>query len=469
MGPTSSGAMDHRNVSHVAALTAPRPLLRLISTLVAAYASRRPHADGLLMGCHRMRHVSVIHGSRSANAVSHRSPRFSPGIKQVGKPREQARPTNANGHASRNPGAPCRPCVRRPSRRSPATPPESATVPAAPAPPESEGTSHRDSTFVEFGEGVRPGRSTCNRGDPPCKAMRSATKWLGFNSRCKLKHQPLDLRGAKGPDSRLSKKRIHRMGRRASKDLFIVHTKTTVVDSLVADSLARFLLPASFTIWGYDDWNWLEPRDDPRSWQDELMSQSYVDDPLSPYQDSPPRRRSKPDARALDTILSRTRAVLFLYPSTGILTPGMKDELWSLRRRPHRRTSEAPAPTFVWSMFSNQEREPLPIAGQVWRTVVRVHADEDTPAAACIATIAAAIAGSLLEQRTEYVQQLGENNRGYLSLLYCSPEEELRRAREIHDVVMKHATSTPHDAVTEHAQKLDTLLRSCTLADIDDR
>ena len=258
------------------------------------------------------------------------------------------------------------------------------------------------------------------------------------------------------------------MGRGAPKDIFVIHTKSNELDRRIVDALAEALLPMRFTMWGYSDWDWYESREERPTWQDDLMSQGYID-PERAFEDQPLRRRKQADGDRLDEIFSRTRAVIFLNPSDGFLTDGMKEELWSLRRRLYRRDQSMPKPVLLWCAFEDNDREPIPIEDTPWLANIRLEVQEGSPNEVSVAMITAALSALLLEQRLEYVRELTSEKDGTLSLLFCRPEDEIYRASQILELAQCVANKSPNESLAQHTDILGDFLRRYVAKDLDDR
>jgi len=257
------------------------------------------------------------------------------------------------------------------------------------------------------------------------------------------------------------------MGRGQPKDVFVVHSKREEYDRRTVDSLAGLLLPAGFSVWGYSDWDWFKVRKEPPTWQDDLMSDGYLLDPVRALEDPTPRRPKQVDRDRLDTVLSHSHAVIFLNPSARGLSDGMKEELWSLRRRPYRRDPTMPTPVLLWCAFEGDNCEPYPVEDMVWRANLRLHVRDGLVDPTSLKNILLVLTALLLEQRVEYVQGQSSRAQGLLSLLFCSADQELSRASQVLTSVMGHNGET-YPSLVQHGEALAVLLKRYRAVDLDD-
>lgn len=230
------------------------------------------------------------------------------------------------------------------------------------------------------------------------------------------------------------------------RDLFVVHTKSIRLDQSVVDLLASLLVPSGFSIWGYDDWDWLEKRKKQSSWEGDLSRDGFLLDPSRAIEGNPSIKPRQVDTAKLDELISHSRAVLFLHPSTGELSKGMEDELFSLRRDRRNHYRKAPVPVVFWCNFENNAREPIPLGFgdghkiiSDWKGVISLRLDGDCICDETLPHISVWIAKLLLEQRIAHVAKKkaeeADHDNGYfgfcISDFECEPQEELERARTV--------------------------------------
>jgi hypothetical protein len=235
------------------------------------------------------------------------------------------------------------------------------------------------------------------------------------------------------------------MPRRIWRDLFISHTKSIKLDKSVVDMLAGVLATAGFSIWGYADWDWLEKRKQEPSWQDDLSRDGFLLDPSRAFGGDPPIKPQEVDRDKLDELISHSRAVLFVHPSRGSLSSGMKEELYSLRRDRQRYYRKEPVPVVCWCSFESNKRDPIPLGfgdGRKiiddWRAFFPLRLEGSNICGETLIHISVVITKLLLEQRLAHVAEKSETDdsengwrRVEFSDFDLTPDEELQRSKTV--------------------------------------
>jgi hypothetical protein len=235
------------------------------------------------------------------------------------------------------------------------------------------------------------------------------------------------------------------MGRGAPKDLFIIHTKSKEIDRNTVGWLAGLLLPARYKIWNYKDWDWYEK---PPVW---LAAAALDDNRLMPSKEV--------DREHLDVILSRTRAVIFLYPSDNCLTEGMKEELMCLRHAefPYmfdEQTLDEIKQIHIWCAFEAYNFESYSVDTEGHHAGLQVLLKEGIPDSISIANIAVVLATHLIKQRVDYINSLPGDVEDVLSRLFGSPEQELSRASILLDRIQDYGSSNASEPLVKSINEL---------------
>ena len=271
------------------------------------------------------------------------------------------------------------------------------------------------------------------------------------------------------------------MKRRATKDVFVIHTKTTVLDRTIVDCLAKLLLPHGFSVWGYSDWDWqVKERYEP-TWEDALLTQGFLDadQEVEALNGDRPRFPPPVDRDALDKMLLETRAVIFLNPARSRLSDGMKEELASLRRlqrvRRFHENRAFPPPACFWCIHDGEDRDPYPLntfgdGDLSWSAKLPLEVrDSKVEINSCL-TVLVALAAVLLEQRASFVGQLSTAPRNTAELVRCisSPDDELSRcARVLTTAHLQADNSRPHEPLSNQVASLRILMQRHTATSID--
>ena len=234
------------------------------------------------------------------------------------------------------------------------------------------------------------------------------------------------------------------MGRGVPKDLFISHTKANEVDRKTVDALVALILPARYTIWGYRDWDWYKR---PPAWQVALAS----DEPgLAPSREV--------DQARLDTILSRARAVIFLYPSDSCLSEGMKKEISCIRQPRLPYLLEQAEQILLWCTFEGGPDKTSLVGTEEHRSDVQIALQKGAPDSRCIADVAVVLSTLLLKQRLDYISDLPGDVEDMISRLFGLPDQEISRASQLLERVRNYGTGT-YEPLVQHVNELRDLLR----------
>ena len=268
------------------------------------------------------------------------------------------------------------------------------------------------------------------------------------------------------------------------KDIFVVHTKRFQIDNSVFVSLAEMIIPLGFSVWGYEDWDWIESIK--RSgWRDSASRDGFIADLTWAIEDDFPNLPRKADLEILDELISISRAVLFLNPSSGDLTSGMVEELFSLRRD-RRQTSfrEKPVSSLCWCSFEDNPHEPYPLdfgdghkVKDNWNEVFSLPSVGNTISTSSLIQIAIIIVKMIVEQRIQHVLKKRKKGSKRSKLgpgwlikksfdFHISPTDELSRAKKaLHFFQSNRNQSAELDLFILEYEKLIT---SITEEDLDE-
>lgn len=269
------------------------------------------------------------------------------------------------------------------------------------------------------------------------------------------------------------------MRRRDLKDLFVIHTKRIQLDESVVDLLAKLLVSAGFSVWGYDDWDWQEKRKKQLSWQDDLSRDGFLLDPIRAIEGDPPIKPRQVDRGRLDELISHSRSVLFLHPSAGDLSSGMEEELFSLRRDRRVHYRQGPVPVVCWCAFESNEREPFSLGfgyglgvNDDWKADLRLRLDGCNISSTALIHISVLITTLLLEQRLEHAAKKAETtdpkNSPFITSLSdfdCTPDEELLRAKAVLNLAQTHRLPNKVRSIVHELEELINDIRTNDLND----
>ena len=192
-------------------------------------------------------------------------------------------------------------------------------------------------------------------------------------------------------------------------------------------------------MWGYDDWDW-QRRRETSTWEDHRSPERLLLDEVDGFEDR--IRLPEVDRGRLDQLISRSRAVLFLYPSAGRLSSGMQEELGSLRRELRVHERREPAPLVLWCVFDTNPREPIPLDSgfgrtdeivEDWRAQLTIESDGDGILKDSVVHLSVAISKLFVEQHLRHVLKKAPTP------FDCTRNEELNRAQAI----LGHARALP--------------------------
>jgi hypothetical protein len=265
------------------------------------------------------------------------------------------------------------------------------------------------------------------------------------------------------------------MKRLTPKEVFIIHTKSVTLDRNIVDSLAKLLLTHGFTIWGYSDWDWNKEMQKEQTWEDQFKKYGFLDmeKELESLTGGRPSVPPSVDYDTLDKILLRTRAVIFLNPTKGKLTDGMREELWSLRRFHEDRLF--PKPILLWCTIEADDWAPPSLdsfgsGDLICSNKFRIEVQDDDINVKFLMTIMVALSGFLLNQRVAFVRKLvtEQIHNFILSDFYCSPDEELSRASRVLESVQQYINvAKPYEPLLYNAEFLNGLTQQYISSDLD--
>jgi len=257
------------------------------------------------------------------------------------------------------------------------------------------------------------------------------------------------------------------------RDVFIIHTKRIQTDRLAARSLAALLAAADFSVWGYDDWEWLEERKRQPSWRDDLLSDGFLLNQLRALEDDVPITPPQVDADALDELMARSRIVLLLHPSRGKMTSGMREEFNSLRRNRRADRVEDTVAAACWCSFECNHREPFHLdwgtglgVEHDWETEGSLAIEGDRVSGSSLVGFVGALAVVILRQRHEHARLKRQHMDCAASSFDLSPDEEITRARNVLSLLAKSRTPAPQ--LASIAEQLERQLDELTAEELDD-